>query len=219
MKSKSSRVVKSVTVVTRPQETPVMGSLASQPSIVHLIGADVVATNIGIALVRSGVSILRIYDPNAKAMAKRLAKEPGYRQTWIIGCPFRFGPVEASFFCDVAVVVNPDPALLAFCNDQFYNTQTPFVVARMMRNQEVGQVSVHLPQMGWVDIRTCAFHGAAQVAATVSEVVESLVLTCELEWSSATAGRPVILDGPEHRQYDQPQRPALLQEVIASARS
>ena len=158
----SSRALKSVTLVTKPATGAASGAWTERQIAINVIGLDEPAEDIGLALVRKGVSILRlVYDPKqlvrhrnfhacapayrALALTHRLAKEPGRPQTRIFGYPFRFDQVTA-FPCDVAIVINPNRPMCAFCNAYFEATQTPYVQVTLSPDGAEGCVLLHQVQ-------------------------------------------------------------------------
>ncbi len=215
MKGNSHRVLKSIALLTKPTTKSTASPWADKQVAINLFGADGLAADIGIVLIRKGVSMLRIYDPaqvvhrhqnsspvsmyEAIALARLLAQEVGNPQTRIMGYPFRFDPVTA-FPSELIIVINADHHPGTFDSDYLHAAQTPYLWVALSPDGEQGTVVVHRVQPDMVDCAAKhARHGevvqaltantmidvSTHLAALVGEAAESMVAGCDPPWRCA----------------------------------
>jgi hypothetical protein len=169
MRRKSPRALKSATLMTKPEKAPTVGAWAGLGVTATVIGTGSPVPDIGTALIRNGVSRLYLYDPTpvahsrfaaflpysygAGAHAKLLAQVSGNPHTQIIGHPFAFC-AEIALTFDLAILINPDSCLCAFCNNYFEASQTPYVVVTMAPYGDEGTVLVHQVQVHLTGLAT-----------------------------------------------------------------
>jgi hypothetical protein len=185
-----------------------------------MIGTDEPAIDIGLALILNGVSKLRLYDPapvvdhqlvrssphkyRAIALAHRLANVRATPQTEITGYPFRFGLVEASFPCNLGIVINADHQQRIDCDD-FFQAKTPYLAVTYSPEKGEGSVVVHQghPCLAGLTTDGCpSNHGMTQVyhliknvrthlISLVAEAADSIVQGYKLSWDIAHVWSPV----------------------------